>query len=310
MPKIHTHYDNLKVAPCAPPEVIRAAYKALSQKYHPDKNPGDEKAARIMAILNTAYATLSDTQRRKEHDEWISSEDWEVKWLEEEQKGTRTPVGRWDNSSNEMVPYRPSRDPKWWAILLACIGVGWFIGFLMFTQPEFLSMMGLPSKKTSALPPIATLKVDPTPTKVPESRIVAVSQFRLPEANPQCSGEPRTTTAPNGEAWPAQSGYIEGYKVGNLGGYTQLTIDNSHNPSDSFVKLFDIEENQIVRYLLVKAHQKFTVEQLKTGNYEIRPQILASENCENPVASTAAASISGLSPTIPVTAPAAQVRAE
>ena len=49
MAKIHTHYDNLKVSRGAPQEVIRAAYKALSQKYHPDKNPGEEKAARIMA---------------------------------------------------------------------------------------------------------------------------------------------------------------------------------------------------------------------------------------------------------------------
>ncbi len=65
MAKIHTHYDNLKVARMAPQEVIRAAYKALSQKYHPDKNPGDDKAARIMAIVNTAYGILSDPMRRK-----------------------------------------------------------------------------------------------------------------------------------------------------------------------------------------------------------------------------------------------------
>src|SRR5471030_1220644 len=82
MGKIHTHYDNLKVARLAPQEVIRAAYKALSQKYHPDKNPGDEKAARIMAILNSAYGTLSDPQRRREHDEWIAAEEWEIEWLE------------------------------------------------------------------------------------------------------------------------------------------------------------------------------------------------------------------------------------
>ncbi|HWW71705.1 MAG TPA: J domain-containing protein, partial [Duganella sp.] len=82
MGKIHTHYDNLKVSRMAPQEVIRAAYKALSQKYHPDKNPGDEKAARIMAILNSAYDTLSDTQRRREHDEWIAAEEWEIEWLE------------------------------------------------------------------------------------------------------------------------------------------------------------------------------------------------------------------------------------
>lgn len=289
MAKIHTHYDNLKVARMAPPEVIRAAYKALSQKYHPDKNPGDEKAARIMAILNTAYSTLSDTQRRKEHDEWISAEDWEIEWLEstklEEQK-ERGSFASWDG--NEVVPYRPSRDPKWWAILLACVGIGWFSGFLMFTQPEFLSVFGLPAEKSSP-PLMVPVIAEPIPPKILESRVVAVSQFRLPEANPQCSGEPRSVSAPNGEAWPVQSGYIEGYKVGNLGGYTQLTIDNSHNASDNFVKLFDIEENQNVRYLLVKAHQKFTMEQLKSGNYEIRHQVLASENCDSVPALTSPA---------------------
>lgn len=45
MKKIHTHYDNLKVARIAPPEVIRAAYRTLSQKYHPDKNPGNAEIA-------------------------------------------------------------------------------------------------------------------------------------------------------------------------------------------------------------------------------------------------------------------------
>ena len=90
MAKIHTHYDNLKVARLAPQEVIRAAYKALSQKYHPDKNPGDEKAARIMAIVNSAYNILSDPVRRKEHDEWIAAEEWEIEWLE----STRAEDGR------------------------------------------------------------------------------------------------------------------------------------------------------------------------------------------------------------------------
>ena len=38
MAKIRTHYDNLKVARDAPIEVIRAAYKSLCMKYHPDLN--------------------------------------------------------------------------------------------------------------------------------------------------------------------------------------------------------------------------------------------------------------------------------
>jgi len=71
MAKIHTHYDNLKVARNAPPEVIRAAYKTLSQRYHPDRHPGDAAATRTFQIIHAAYEVLSDPVRRKEHDEWI-----------------------------------------------------------------------------------------------------------------------------------------------------------------------------------------------------------------------------------------------
>lgn len=55
MAQIRTHYDNLKVARNAPPDVIRAAYRALSQRFHPDKNLGNTEAARIMAIINASY---------------------------------------------------------------------------------------------------------------------------------------------------------------------------------------------------------------------------------------------------------------
>lgn len=72
MAKIHTHYDNLRVTRNAPPKVIRAAYKRLSQKFHPDKNPGNADAARIMAIINTSYKVLSDPDKRREHDQWIA----------------------------------------------------------------------------------------------------------------------------------------------------------------------------------------------------------------------------------------------
>lgn len=75
MKRIRTHYDNLKVVRNAPLEVIRAAYKTLSQKYHPDRNPDNPDAARIMMIINTAYEELSDPAKRKHHDEWIESQE-------------------------------------------------------------------------------------------------------------------------------------------------------------------------------------------------------------------------------------------
>ena len=72
---VPTHYDNLKVSPNAPTEVIHAAYKALAQKHHPDKNAGSADATRIMKIINQAHAVLSDPQRRAEYDLSLQQEE-------------------------------------------------------------------------------------------------------------------------------------------------------------------------------------------------------------------------------------------
>jgi curved DNA-binding protein CbpA len=66
-----THYDTLKVSRDAPIEVIRAAYRVLSQKCHPDRHPADPAAADTMGLLNKAYEVLSDPERRRAHDAWI-----------------------------------------------------------------------------------------------------------------------------------------------------------------------------------------------------------------------------------------------
>lgn len=75
MKSVRTHYDNLQVAENASPEVIRGAYRYLSQKWHPDKNPENRaEAVRITQLINAAYEVLSDPQRRKEHDKWIAAQ--------------------------------------------------------------------------------------------------------------------------------------------------------------------------------------------------------------------------------------------
>jgi curved DNA-binding protein CbpA len=72
--RIHSHYENLKVSRNAPEEVIRAAYKALAQKYHPDLNTSPD-AGRVMRLLNEAWETLGDPIKRAAHDEWIVTEE-------------------------------------------------------------------------------------------------------------------------------------------------------------------------------------------------------------------------------------------
>lgn len=73
MTNFRTHYDNLNVTQNAQSGVIKAAYKALCQSYHPDKCiGGDEQANRIMKFINKAYTVLSDPIKRAEHDRWIA----------------------------------------------------------------------------------------------------------------------------------------------------------------------------------------------------------------------------------------------
>jgi curved DNA-binding protein CbpA len=63
------YYATLGVLPEANPVVIKAAYRALAQTYHPDKWHGDPAvASRRMAAINEAYRILGDSQTRAAYD--------------------------------------------------------------------------------------------------------------------------------------------------------------------------------------------------------------------------------------------------
>jgi curved DNA-binding protein CbpA len=66
MSSFQDHYAVLGVAPTADPEVIRAAYRVLAQRHHPDRNPHSDGSA--MVRLNQAYNVLSCPLRRAEFD--------------------------------------------------------------------------------------------------------------------------------------------------------------------------------------------------------------------------------------------------
>jgi len=62
-------YAVLGIAPTAAPEVVRAAYRALAQRHHPDRNASAANDGSVMAGLNRAYEVLSCPQRRYEYDQ-------------------------------------------------------------------------------------------------------------------------------------------------------------------------------------------------------------------------------------------------
>jgi DnaJ-class molecular chaperone len=63
-----TLYETLEVSPLASDSVIRAAYRCLAQRHHPDKNRHSEDAGQRLAGINCAYAVLSDPVKRLDYD--------------------------------------------------------------------------------------------------------------------------------------------------------------------------------------------------------------------------------------------------
>lgn len=63
-------YDTLGVKRDASADEIRAAYRKLARKHHPDINPGDEHAEDRFKQVAAAYEVLSDAKRRAAYDEF------------------------------------------------------------------------------------------------------------------------------------------------------------------------------------------------------------------------------------------------
>jgi hypothetical protein len=67
------HYERLGVAPSASLTEIRAAYRELARRYHPDANPAaGTGSAAAMTAVNEAWFVLSDSRRRAEYDASIA----------------------------------------------------------------------------------------------------------------------------------------------------------------------------------------------------------------------------------------------
>jgi hypothetical protein len=75
-PRCHSHYETLRIDRGASPERLRAAYRRLAQKFHPDKHATQRAAATdVMVQINQAYEVLSDPAQRAGYDEWLAAEE-------------------------------------------------------------------------------------------------------------------------------------------------------------------------------------------------------------------------------------------
>ena len=63
------YYKLLKLKKGFSEKELKTAYRNAAKKYHPDKNPGDEKAAKKFALVAEAHDVLSDPTKRRQYDQ-------------------------------------------------------------------------------------------------------------------------------------------------------------------------------------------------------------------------------------------------
>jgi hypothetical protein len=160
----------------------------------------------------------------------------------------------------------PARKGKWWTSLIYIIF--WDIrltiagGFLIWYLVSETIKENAPKRQYVSTAPSSQTRKIPSPTR---------------QLNPKKLSYVRPTTAPNGAYWPSIASYISGYDVLATGGNSPVTIDNSKNSSDVFLKLVSLNNATAypVRACYIPAYSKFTFENVLPGSYDVRYQDLS-----------------------------------
>lgn len=234
MSKIHTHYDNLKVSQDATPNEIRAAYRSLSKKYHPDYNKSPD-AIKIMQLINRAYKVLSNPEERRKHDLWIAA-----------QKNTQ---------DIEQLPVIYEAIPQAWE------------EHKRFISKKIIALIIL---SIIAVIAIITLSVNLLSNKIsPKSKdntlYTIYATTPLGTSWPVNAGYIQACTNNNQD-----NSYC--YPLLKNSGSLKISVRNPHQKSAIFAYLYDaIEEGQgALRTFFIPSQEAFSLEQLPQGQYHIK----------------------------------------
>ena len=252
MPASLSHYETLKVPRNASREAIRAAYKALARRYHPDRNSNSIESHRLMQELNASFEILNDSVRRAEYDQWLAHQE-------------ATFFKRLSVLEKASQSLRRHQDTL--AELKERLGAAWgSSGTKWLVRAGLLGILICLVSISRELP----LHADPRSFSAD-----AQESMTLPQTSPVYQ---RPVTAPNGSPWPILAAEIPGYPIDRDGGKSIVIVDNSHNPADVFVKLVSLDDfpAKPVRHVYVPALGNFECKNMTKGRYELRYQDLGS----------------------------------
>lgn len=265
-----THYDILNVARNASPDVIRATYRTLCRKYHPDLNAGSTDSTRMMAIINVSYDILSSAARRQAYDDWLAeqeslhgrmasaSADWRLFTLPAGPLMSRLAARTaFATSHARAAVTHISR----YAGSYMVAGLALAVTIAAFVNPDV----------APAQPDLALLVASP-PLAIDEPHLALITATAISPGASRPASYVRPRHAPSGQAWPTQAGYLKNTQILDNSGHAIVKVENAANSSDVHVKLVALRglREYPVREFYIPAHGSFTVENLSPGLYDVR----------------------------------------
>jgi curved DNA-binding protein CbpA len=125
-------YDVLQVQRTALPEVVRAAYRALAWKYHPDTGADPGR----MVAINDAWHTLGNATRRAAHDRALTAP---TQIPVQPPTPRSTDVDASPASENDLAPRSRARESDGTGSTLDFGRYqGWTVGRLVNHDPDYL----------------------------------------------------------------------------------------------------------------------------------------------------------------------------
>ncbi|ALL68947.1 molecular chaperone [Paraburkholderia caribensis MBA4] len=261
--------------------MIRAAFRALSQKYHPDRNGARPDYQRVMTIINTSYDILKDPALRTEHDQWIVEKEQDDEMCDAPlspddavaassgEESVREGPGAQRGLLNRMI----SRE-RLMVVICICVGVvssdlwRWGANSLKHERGDANHVES--EEKTNNAPLDRGARMC---SQSDETEYSAAPAWKSDLEKSRFIG-----ASPEEKQVGQSAGYLEGGWTAGYKGHASLMIDNTESRVDTLVSLVATGgvKEMSVRQLFMPAGRKFLISDIQSGQYKI--QIKPLEN--------------------------------